>query len=66
MLKKSAALLLLAFLASAPEARAETNDAMSDAALASYISGRLGTVLKGTGHTAAQNCNESGCAVVVQ
>ena len=40
---------------------------MTDAALASYISGRLKSVLKDTGYVVSQDCDDSsGCAVVVQ
>jgi hypothetical protein len=40
---------------------------MNDTALASYISGRLKSVLKDTGYVVSQDCDDSsGCAVVVQ
>ena len=39
---------------------------MNDEALASYISGRLAPLLKDTGYQVSQNCDASGCAVVVQ
>ena len=39
---------------------------MSDAALASYISGRLAPLLKDTGYSVSQACDSSGCSVVVQ
>ena len=39
---------------------------MSDEALASYITGRLTPLLKDTGYQVSQNCDSSGCAVVVQ
>jgi len=39
---------------------------MSDVALASYISGRLEPLLKDTGYAVSQQCDSSGCAVVVQ
>jgi len=39
---------------------------MNDAALASYISGQLSPLLKDSGYAVSQNCDSSGCAVVVQ
>jgi hypothetical protein len=39
---------------------------MDDAALASYISGRLTPLLKDSGYQVSQNCDSSGCSVVVQ
>lgn len=39
---------------------------MSDEALASYISGRLAPLLKDSGYQVSQNCDASGCSVVVQ
>lgn len=40
--------------------------AMSDEALASYISGRLNQALKGEDHAVSQYCDATGCSVVVQ
>lgn len=77
MRTKIISLILMAFLASgaitaqaaatsAPQ-KAQTPPAnMSDAALASYISGRLEPLLKGTSHAISQECDSSGCSVVVQ
>ena len=39
---------------------------MSDDALASYISGRLAPLLKDAGYQVSQNCDSSGCSVIVQ
>ena len=39
---------------------------MSEAALARYISGRLAPLLKDAGYEVSQNCDSSGCSVVVQ
>jgi len=39
---------------------------MNDAALASYISGKLEPLLKDTSSTVSQACDASGCSVVVQ
>jgi len=39
---------------------------MSDEALASYISGRLAPLLKDSGYAVSQNCDQTGCSVVVQ
>ena len=39
---------------------------MSDEALASYITGRLAPLLKDGGYLVSQNCDSSGCSVVVQ
>jgi hypothetical protein len=67
-------LALLAFLTigslsaqaeSAPEQTAVPAN-MNDEALASYISGRLAPLLKDAGYQVRQNCDSSGCAVVVQ
>jgi hypothetical protein len=70
-------LALLAFLTIMPiSVRAETVRTpqkkeqppanLSDAALASYISGRLTPLLKDTGYQVSQSCDADGCAVVVQ
>jgi len=39
---------------------------MSDEALASYISGRLNALLKDEGYDISQDCDTTGCSVVVQ
>lgn len=45
----------------------DTFATMNDAALASYISGKLEPLLKDTGHAVSTDvCDQSGCAVVVQ
>jgi hypothetical protein len=51
-----------------PAAEKETDPpaAMSDEALASYISGRLRLLLEGDGYGITQECNSTGCSVVVQ
>jgi hypothetical protein len=77
MQNKIIVLILMAFLtAGAVSAQAENAPAqqkaqtpptnMNDAALASYISGRLAPLLKDSGYIVSQNCDSSGCAVVVQ
>ena len=75
-MKKTYALCaLLAFLLNGPvsahsEMQAAQDTAlpahMSDAALASYISGRLNPLLKDTGHDVSQDCDAADCSVVVQ
>ncbi len=67
------ALLVLApVMAKAGTAPASTQQAatppanMSDEALASYISGRLAPLLKESTYQVSQNCDDSGCSVVVQ
>jgi hypothetical protein len=70
-------LALFAFLITgAVSAQAETTPSqqktimppanMNDAALASYISGKLTPLLKDSGYQISQSCDSSGCAVVVQ
>jgi hypothetical protein len=70
-------LALLVFLTTgAISAQAETAPAqqkaqlppanMNDEALASYITGRLTPLLKDTAYQVSQNCDSSGCSVVVQ
>ena len=78
MRNKIITLILIAFLAyGAHAAQAETTAVsqkintttttnMSDAALASYISGKLEPLLKDTGSAVSQACDASGCSVVVQ
>ena len=77
MQNKLIILALLAFLMTGPiSAQAETAPAqqkaeqlpanMNDEALASYITGRLTPLLKDTAYQVSQNCDASGCAVVVQ
>ena len=39
---------------------------MNDEALASYISGRLAPLLRNNGYKVSQNCDASGCSVLVQ
>ena len=77
MQNKIIALILMTFLTagtataqaenapSAQKARTPPTN-MSDAALASYISGRLAPLLKDMGYAASQSCDSSGCSVVVQ
>ena len=77
MQSKIIALILIAFfITCAVPAQAENVPAlqktqappanMNDAALASYISGKLAPLLKDTGYVVSQNCDSAGCAVVVQ
>jgi hypothetical protein len=78
MLSKFISLILMVFfICSISGAQAEivsaaqkTNTAapsnMNDAALASYISGKLEPLLKDTGYSVSENCDSSGCSVVVQ
>ena len=74
---KTIILILMAFLAcTSATAHADNLPAtqktqtppanMSEAALASYISGRLAPLLKDAGYEVSQNCDSSGCSVVVQ
>jgi hypothetical protein len=77
MLNKYIILISLAFLAfasvpaladdsAAPQKKEVVPANMSDEALASYISGRLAPLLKDDGYEVSQNCDASGCSVVVQ
>jgi hypothetical protein len=77
MYNKIIALILIVFMAAgAVTAQAESTPVlqknqtapanMSDAALASYISGKLAPLLKDTGYAVSQDCDASGCSVVVQ
>lgn len=78
MLNKSIVLISLVFLAlgcvpaqadeamSAPETAQTVPTSMDDEALASYITGRLSAILKDEGYDVSQNCDTSGCSVVVQ
>lgn len=56
-------LMLGAPIAQADQVRSST---MDDAALVSYISGRLKPALSGEESRVDQYCNATGCAVVVQ
>jgi hypothetical protein len=77
MRNKCSLLILLAFLVvGVPAARADqpqvvasaaANPApMDDAALASYVTGRLKQALKDEDDKVEQSCDASGCSVVVQ
>lgn len=59
---------LIFLLLGAPVAQADQirTAPLGDAALASYISGRLKPALSDEGYTIDQYCDASGCAVVVQ
>lgn len=81
MLNKYIALFLLSFLVVAAPASADNAVVtaaakqekeiippadMGDEALASYISGRLNSLLKDGTREVLQSCDETGCSVVVQ
>lgn len=60
---KTGTLALLIFLTLSPPAHAGE---MSDAALASYISGRLKQVLADEPYRIPKSCDDEGCTVVVE